>query len=278
MEGNVRRSVDYCLAQCIHHALQDGVIGQQANDQPFRNSEWSSALVSSIKVQENVSLQGLSWECISVKHGKNSLAGCATNRNDISSRCTKTWRQSCQMACACPEKQSDFQNQVALNGSCFPTHQITNQAGYDLTSIHPSLSVPGEGNVHSGAVPPWLKHSDKSGEQASSDADKLQFLSRTQERRLRKMRNPRRVGAAWAEQRRAELEHEKHGEHSCGGAKIDANWLPNFGRVWQSGSRRESRKEFESEKRLERKQGRNLQTGESKLHPYVRKRQINLPP
>lgn len=43
------------------------------------------------------------------------------------------------------------------------------------------------------------------------------------------------------------MEMERRGEiiKSCN----DAEWLPNFGRVWQAGSRKESRKEFEMEKR-----------------------------
>jgi hypothetical protein len=59
---------------------------------------------------------------------------------------------------------------------------------------------------------------------------------------LRKL-NPKRVGAAWAEKRRAELEMEKEGEIVP--ITSDSSWLPNFGSVWQSGTRKESRKEFE---------------------------------
>jgi hypothetical protein len=59
--------------------------------------------------------------------------------------------------------------------------------------------------------------------------------------------NPKRVGAAWAERRKIEMEMEKRGEAVK--SDYNANWLPNFGRVWQSGSRKESRKEFEKEKK-----------------------------
>ncbi|KAJ7956042.1 TITAN-like protein [Quillaja saponaria] len=58
--------------------------------------------------------------------------------------------------------------------------------------------------------------------------------------------NPKRVGAAWGEKRKIELDMEKRGEILRN--EFDNNWLPNFGRVWQSGSRKESRKEFEVEK------------------------------
>ncbi|CAI0548121.1 unnamed protein product [Linum tenue] len=103
-----------------------------------------------------------------------------------------------------------------------------------------SVMAPGlaEGNVHTGAPPPWLEmtvehHPEDTSVPLSSKKGKSKL-------------NPKRVGAAWAEKRKAELEMEKRGEivnSDCG-----PNWLPNFGRVWQSGSRKESLKEFESEK------------------------------
>ncbi|KAL5053216.1 hypothetical protein RYX36_033898 [Vicia faba] len=58
--------------------------------------------------------------------------------------------------------------------------------------------------------------------------------------------NPKRIGAAWAEKRKIEMEIEKRGEIVRN--KCNANWLPNIDRVWKSNSRRESRKKFEKEK------------------------------
>ncbi|KAG1330948.1 TITAN-like protein [Cocos nucifera] len=104
------------------------------------------------------------------------------------------------------------------------------------------ISLPSGGcpaNVHTGAPPPWFEMSEKSLTNKGLHMDKKLGKSRKL--------NPKRVGAAWAEKRRIELEMEKRGEIVAKG--WDANWLPNFGRVWQAGTRRESRKEFEIEKR-----------------------------
>lgn len=168
--------------------------------------------------------------------------------------------------------------------SSFPRHEQgyklvhDQQDGYQahLTCIlNPSL-VPGDakGNVHSGAPPPWLEmDQEKGGTLSGKDglsAD-IQRLSKTQERKLKKLRNPKRVGAAWAEQRRAELERELNGVTSNKNITNDAAWLPNFGRVWQSGSRKDSRKEFEAEKSIESS---SLTKSENlvEVQPYVSKR------
>ena len=50
------------------------------------------------------------------------------------------------------------------------------------------------------------------------------------------------MGVAWAQKRKIELEMEKR---EIVTNNFDVNRLPDFGRVWQSGSR--SRKEFEVE-------------------------------
>lgn len=137
--------------------------------------------------------------------------------------------------------------------------------------------------MHSGAIPPWIRHD--TGQKSQLPASVSHHLgsslplSRTQERKLAKLRNPNRVGAAWAEQRRAEMEREHAGEVVEKSVPGSATWLPNFGRVWQSGSRRETRKEFESEKRSERKkrsrgESRRTILDNTKLRPYVSKRQV----
>ena len=106
------------------------------------------------------------------------------------------------------------------------------------------------GNVHSGAPPPWLKAVEEGQLNVGVKPDLDSFVSSSSKSGKSKKLNPKRVGAAWAEKRKLELEMEKRGElvkNEC-----DANWLPNFGRVWQSGSRRDSRKEFELEKQKTR--------------------------
>ncbi|CAM6040879.1 unnamed protein product [Sphagnum compactum] len=151
----------------------------------------------------------------------------------------------------------------------------------DLTSISCPPAQAGEGNVHSGATPPWLKSTDY-GQGSSANTNKT-LLSSTQERRLACMRPPNRVGAAWAEQRRIEIEREERGKETNDSVdqQDGAMWLPNFGRVWQSGPRGATLKEFKSERRKEAKSlgrplGKRRATGSDgmvELKPYVSKLQ-----
>lgn len=128
-----------------------------------------------------------------------------------------------------------------------------------------------DGNVHSGAPPPWLQASHQ---KFCTESSIHHPLSQAQERRMRKLRNPNRVGAAWAEKRRAEIEMEIHGESQHRTPMGDKNWLPSFGRVWQGGTRRETRKEFEAEKRLEDNLGLTPQLEKPNMvQPYISKRQ-----
>ncbi|CAM6064415.1 unnamed protein product, partial [Sphagnum tenellum] len=152
----------------------------------------------------------------------------------------------------------------------------------DLTSISCPPAPAGEGNVHSGATPPWLKSTDYG--QGSSATNKT-LLSSTQERRLARVRPPNRVGAAWAEQRRIEIEREERGKQTNDSVdqQDGAMWLPNFGRVWQSGPRGATLKEFKSERRKEAKSlgkplGKRRATGSDgmvELKPYVSKLQVS---
>ena len=104
-----------------------------------------------------------------------------------------------------------------------------------------------EGNVHSGAPPPWFVATEEkplNGRLIPGSGSSNLASSPTKSGKSQKL-NPKRVGAAWAEKRKIELEMEKRGEIVT--SNFDVDWLPNFGRVWQSGSRKESRKEFEVE-------------------------------
>ncbi|XP_028766185.1 TITAN-like protein isoform X2 [Neltuma alba] len=97
-------------------------------------------------------------------------------------------------------------------------------------------------NVPAEAPPPWLTDGlDRHYKAALGD-----LVSPLNKSGKSRKLNPKRVGAAWAERRKVELEMEKRGETVR--QDYGANWLPNFGRVWQSGTRKESRKEFEREK------------------------------
>ncbi|KAI4341340.1 hypothetical protein MLD38_026074 [Melastoma candidum] len=120
------------------------------------------------------------------------------------------------------------------------------QALENLTQISPSCGHI-NGNVHSGGPPPWLDASECSQMDSYANTSSSIAVPLSSSCKKSKKLNPKRVGAAWAEKRKMELEMERRGEAVK--SIEDTNWLPNFGRVWQSGSRKESRKEFEKEKR-----------------------------
>ncbi|XP_061340203.1 TITAN-like protein [Gastrolobium bilobum] len=144
----------------------------------------------------------------------------------------------------------------------------SNHKGQQMLSRVSSVPIENAGgNVHSGAPPPWFETTE--GVQIYSEPVSVDLVSHSNKSGKSKKLNPKRVGAAWAEKRKIEMEMEKRGETVRN--EFDANWLPNFGRVWQSGSRKESRKEFEREK------GKllNVETQSEmpiKIQPYVSKR------
>ncbi|XP_062199186.1 meiosis-specific protein PAIR2-like [Phragmites australis] len=119
-------------------------------------------------------------------------------------------------------------------------------------------------NVHTGAPPPWLEASENDPKKLTLSSSPHSSSKKGKSRKL----NPKRVGAAWAERRRAEMEMEKRGELVP--EISDSSWLPNFGGVWQSGTRKESRKEFEKNHKLHDKKSNHELSLEIK--PYVSKR------
>ncbi|GMP34144.1 hypothetical protein CsSME_00007143 [Camellia sinensis var. sinensis] len=170
-------------------------------------------------------------------------------------------------------------NGYPSNGGMYQAHpdermvnrESSSQGLQNLAQISCMVQESAKGNVHSGAPPPWFDATEEnllnvrlkpglgSGNPASSPnkSGKSQKL------------NPKRVGAAWAEKRKRELEMEERGEIVTD--NFEVNWLPNFGRVWQSGSRKESRKEFE----VENKKSLEAETETEtliKIQPYVSKR------
>lgn len=140
-----------------------------------------------------------------------------------------------------------------------------------VPQISTTASKTAGGNVHSGAPPPWLEATDNSQSdvQQKPVLGEGSILSPLKKPVKSNKLNPKRVGAAWAEKRKIELEMEKRGEIVT--SDCDANWLPNFGRVWQSGSRKESRKEFEVEKQKVVKAEREPEMP-IKIQPYISKR------
>lgn len=158
-------------------------------------------------------------------------------------------------------------NKAVLDNGKVVSGESGQQGIQMLTRISFVPAENGGGNVHSGAPPPWFETTE--GVQMHPKLVLGDLVSHSNKSGKNKKLNPKRVGAAWAEKRKIEMEMEKRGEivrNEC-----DANWLPNFGRVWQSGSRRESRKEFEKEKQ-------ELSNVEAqpempiKIQPYVSKR------
>ncbi|XP_044051295.1 coiled-coil domain-containing protein 84 isoform X1 [Siniperca chuatsi] len=90
------------------------------------------------------------------------------------------------------------------------------------------------GNVHTGAVPPWLQEDPLEGTSGAAAHPEIgpslqDFLKQKEQEKLRKL-PPNRVGA--------NFDHSSH---------TDANWLPSFGRVWNSGRRWQSRHQFRQE-------------------------------
>ncbi|XP_020599244.1 TITAN-like protein [Phalaenopsis equestris] len=131
-----------------------------------------------------------------------------------------------------------------------------------------------QANVYTGGLPPWLEMCDESEKNLVNFGANMNNRAPLAQKGKSKKLNPKRVGAAWAEKRRIELEMEKKGEIVMD--SVDDNWLPNFGRVWQAGTRKESRKEFERENHKLFKDGLHSEAS-FKLQPYISKRMsINL--
>ncbi|RCV12395.1 hypothetical protein SETIT_2G266400v2 [Setaria italica] len=151
------------------------------------------------------------------------------------------------------------QSTILGNG---PSPSISYAAHVQQSHSGGNLSSGPKANVHTGAPPPWLK---------ANEHDPKNFLLRScgppLKGKLRKL-NPKRVGAAWAERRRAEMEMEKRGEIVP--ETSDSSWLPNFGGVWQSGTRKESRKDFE--KKLKHHDTKSNHELSLEIKPYISKR------
>ncbi|GAA6107584.1 coiled-coil domain-containing protein 84 isoform X2 [Tachysurus ichikawai] len=104
-------------------------------------------------------------------------------------------------------------------------------SGQGLTFIG-HQDCPAIGNIHTGAVPPWLLE-DPKDETAVTSQDigpSLQdFLKHKEQQKLKRL-PANRVGA--------NFDHSSH---------TGADWLPSFGRVWNSGRRWQSRHQFRQE-------------------------------
>jgi hypothetical protein len=115
-------------------------------------------------------------------------------------------------------------------------------AGEQLTAIPPSSLSEGEGNVHSGATPPWLKVDSDSemcegGAPVQFGPSEEEFLRHKERGSGLKRKNPERVGADF---------HLRLATHTTSSNTKD--WFPSFGRVWNAGPRSHSLAEFLGEK------------------------------
>ncbi|XP_039131210.1 TITAN-like protein isoform X2 [Dioscorea cayenensis subsp. rotundata] len=179
----------------------------------------------SLGVLGSVSLPSTRLQGVSMNDSGNQVPYISINRNDLAAHSLPSG-----------EDQRKF------------SRDNSNNVTQKLTRI-PLCSNGNLENVHTGGAPPWLLSSEENDVNLASKRcllDNIGSSTAAQNGRSKKL-NPKRVGAAWAEKRRLELELEKQGKITQ--KPHDANWLPNFGRVWQAGTRKESRKEFEKEKR-----------------------------
>ncbi|XP_071753816.2 centrosomal AT-AC splicing factor [Centroberyx gerrardi] len=104
------------------------------------------------------------------------------------------------------------------------------------------------GNVHTGAIPPWFQDDPLEGSSGAAAQQEIgpslqDFLKQKEQEKLRKL-PPNRVGANF--------------DHS---SQTDANWLPSFGRVWNSGRRWQSRHQFREEEGHTNRQKRKREHG-----------------
>ncbi|XP_022736685.1 TITAN-like protein [Durio zibethinus] len=192
------------------------------------------------------------------------------NSNDLIAKCSSQQNLLYKNG-ICPPGNAYLSNvgvcQVYQSGSV-ANGENSSQGLQSLAQVTLMSTGDAGGNVHSGAAPPWLETADQTLLNDKVKPALSSFISSSKSQKFRKL-NPKRVGAAWAEKRKMELEKEKRGEIVNSGC--DANWLPDFGRVWQSGSRKESRKEFEIEKqkffKVESQSDMPI-----KIQPYISKR------
>lgn len=92
------------------------------------------------------------------------------------------------------------------------------------------------GNIHTGALPPWLRSEDEDCRESNQDKDvpaigpSLEDFKKHVAKTKKKRLHSRHVG--------------KNFDHT---PETSDNWLPSFGRVWNSGPRWQSRKEYQKE-------------------------------
>ncbi|XP_061528116.1 coiled-coil domain-containing protein 84 [Phycodurus eques] len=145
---------------------------------------------------------------------------------------------------------------VSFQGKSWGGHQQTGNSVVDsmVDAQQQGLTFIGyqdssnSGNIHTGAVPPWLQDDPLEGMSTSAAPREIgpsakEFLRQKEQEKLKKL-PPNRVGANF--------------DHS---SYTDANWLPSFGRVWNSGRRWQSRHQFRQEEGQKNKVKKKMKHG-----------------
>jgi len=133
------------------------------------------------------------------------------------------------------------------------TKRQTSEAyGENLTRIAIPKLNEGEGNIHTGAMPPWLSSASSTGSsrpmpaQPLSPKEELQRLLdelKAKKRAQQQAKNPNRVGGWYVEMRKREQAvHDAGIIAETSGSKNE--WLPSFGGVWNEGPRSEHARKY----------------------------------
>jgi hypothetical protein len=114
----------------------------------------------------------------------------------------------------------------------------------ELAAIHVDPELAKKGNIHTGVRPPW-ETDDEEPSSAPQVGPIVSLLAIARQKQRIQNKNPNRVGAEHANRVRL----EQQGVTSEQTDDADPHWLPKFGRVFNAGSRADSRKEFDREQR-----------------------------
>lgn len=129
---------------------------------------------------------------------------------------------------------------VTADSASAPKFQTAEAYGENLTCIGIPELKQGEGNVHTGATPPWLREDDDDEEGASADNHVIgpsfdAFKKHAERMKKINHKNPHRVGANFDRKK-----------------ETSEDWLPSFGRVWNQGPRWQSRHDYRRENKVKK--------------------------
>nr|CAG8585754.1 2223_t:CDS:2 [Entrophospora candida] len=134
-------------------------------------------------------------------------------------------------------------NQESNNINVNLPSSFENLVASQLTRIKVPPLKPGEGNVfEEGSVPPWLQDDDDMKFSGNTNKTEIgpsldAFLAAKKLEKKKKL-NPNRVGANFDRE-----------------SAVGKDWVPNFGRVWNNGTRNRSQKQYKKEMKSIEKTG-----------------------